>query len=378
MKTKSKNRFLAMLLVGALAVMTPQWVMAAGTPACTSISNQATIAFTVGGVSQTGIDSNTSSFTVGNKVNVVVVRQDATAVSVTPGATLRTLTFRVTNTGNFIQDYAITAVAKDNGTANPFGGTLTDIFNGTNLATPTATVDNLAPDAFQDVTITETIPLTVADTNIAVYTLTAATLNADGTPLTVHNGNGAVKNADGSTACTTDFVYADAAGTAGDGDNANDAKGSARSAYQVASAVISISKSSVVYSDPINGTTNPKAIPGAVIRYTLTISNAAGAAASAVLTTISDALNANLQIVSSAAGATWSVIDSTRTVTSGTLTADTNNADGLAHSVPGSPGGTLTATLTTILASQVGPPAYAAGELKAGESVNLIFDVTIQ
>ncbi|MEP2101834.1 MAG: CshA/CshB family fibrillar adhesin-related protein [Parasphingorhabdus sp.] len=40
-----------------------------------------------------------------------------------------------------------------------------------------------------------------------------------------------------------------------------------------ANAVLEISKQSMVLSDPVNGTSNPKAIPGAVIRYTIEVTN---------------------------------------------------------------------------------------------------------
>jgi len=40
-----------------------------------------------------------------------------------------------------------------------------------------------------------------------------------------------------------------------------------------ANATLTIVKSSAVVSDPINGTTNPKAIPGAIVAYTLTAAN---------------------------------------------------------------------------------------------------------
>ena len=44
--------------------------------------------------------------------------------------------------------------------------------------------------------------------------------------------------------------------------------------YTVAAANISVFKSSVVISDPVNGTTNPKAIPGAIIEYCISVANA--------------------------------------------------------------------------------------------------------
>ena len=40
-----------------------------------------------------------------------------------------------------------------------------------------------------------------------------------------------------------------------------------------ANARLTIAKDAVPLSDPVNGTTNPKVIPGAVVRYTFTVSN---------------------------------------------------------------------------------------------------------
>lgn len=388
MKTNSKNRFITMLLIGALAVMAPQWAMAL-TPACTTINNTATINFTVGGVSQTPGTSNTSSFTVGNKVNVAVVTTDAAAVSVVPSSTTRTLTFTVTNTGNFTQDYTITAAAKVNGTANPFGGLLVDNFDGTTLATPTATVDNLAPAGTATVTITADIPAGQVNNDLAVYTLTATTLAADGTAIPAHNGNGIVKNTDGTTACTADFVYADAAGAAGDGDNANDGKGSARDAYKVTSAILSFTKTATTIWDPVNYNLLPKAIPGALIRYTITVTNDAAAASSAVLTTITDGLNANTTIDpdlkvaanngplaalanESAAGSGFKVTVGGTSTRAGfpKYYTTTSSADGVDIVLQN-----ITATMTTALPVELGYPT--AGELKAGESVTITFNVTI-
>jgi len=56
---------------------------------------------------------------------------------------------------------------------------------------------------------------------------------------------------------------------------------------------LTLAKSSAVISDPVNGTTNPKAIPGATVRYTVVISNDAGASASGDNVIIADAIPAN-------------------------------------------------------------------------------------
>ncbi len=44
-------------------------------------------------------------------------------------------------------------------------------------------------------------------------------------------------------------------------------------AYRVLTAALSVSKATAVYSDPANGLVNPKAIPGAILTYTITIVN---------------------------------------------------------------------------------------------------------
>jgi hypothetical protein len=180
----------------------------------------------------------------------------------------------------------------------------------------------------------------------------------------------------GNTA-NVDVAFADV--LAGPNDAARDGQHSDFSDFIVASAQISMGKTSVVISDPVNGTVNPLAIPGATVQYTVTIANAAGASTSATLTTITDALDANVRVDSAVGVAAWTVTGSTRAATSGTLTVDTTdaNGDGLGHSDVALPGGTLTAALTTILAADA-VNGYVAGEVKPGEVFTLTFNVIIQ
>jgi uncharacterized repeat protein (TIGR01451 family) len=67
-----------------------------------------------------------------------------------------------------------------------------------------------------------------------------------------------------------------------------DGIGADRSAFLVTASVLAMSKTFVTISDLINGTTNPKNIPGAIVEYTITITNNGTVAADNV--TISDAL----------------------------------------------------------------------------------------
>jgi hypothetical protein len=86
-------------------------------------------------------------------------------------------------------------------------------------------------------------------------------------------------------------VFADGAGVT---DGANDGRHSDDDGYLVASAQLSITKSSTVISDPVNGGVNPKAIPLAIVEYTITISNDPGAGASATSISVSDDLSTEI------------------------------------------------------------------------------------
>ena len=65
--------------------------------------------------------------------------------------------------------------------------------------------------------------------------------------------------------------------------------------FNIASAAISFTKVSMPISDPVNGTTNPKAIPGATVQYCLLISNAGPLTATNIVVT--DTLPATLTYV---------------------------------------------------------------------------------
>ena len=65
--------------------------------------------------------------------------------------------------------------------------------------------------------------------------------------------------------------------------------------FSVAGATLTVSKTSSVVSDPVNGATNPKAIPGAVMRYCILVTNSGPAAAATV--SITDTLPAGLSFV---------------------------------------------------------------------------------
>lgn len=255
-----------------------QIAQAAGTLSGTSIDNTATITYEVGGIGQNPVDSNTASFLVDNKIDLTVAAVDVAAVGVIPGSVDQVLTFSVTNEGNTVQDYSLAAQAATGaifGVNDNFDATNVRVFvdaDGDSLFTGADTetyIDELAPDAGVVAFIVANIPLAQVDGDGALYDLIAQT--AEG-------GSAASQGTDILTddvaepdyADTVQTVFADDAGTA---DNANDGRHSARSAYEVVTADLNIVKTSAVVRDPINDTTNPKAIPGATLRYTVTVTN---------------------------------------------------------------------------------------------------------
>src|SRR3954462_10761637 len=109
---------LALVVIGSIGVM--QSANAAGTASNTSITNRATVSYSVGSVAQTPIQSsptgNTTatgsdtSFRVDNKImHLVTGTSGITSTNVYPGATNLIATFSVLNQGNPAQGYVLTA-----------------------------------------------------------------------------------------------------------------------------------------------------------------------------------------------------------------------------------------------------------------------------
>jgi hypothetical protein len=394
MKHKQKLMMLGLLCVGMIALIIPQQAKAAGTASNTDITNQATVSYEVGGNAQTPILSNTTTFKVDNKVDLTVAEVSGVYTDVNPNTTDQVLAFTVSNTGNTIQDFALAAAAG----VDPFGGT--DNFDASNVLVfveegttagyqvgeDTATsIDELAPyvGPGDEVTVyvVADIPVGQSSGDISAYTLTATARAGGGVGVL---GGALTQTAGADTPDAVDIVFAD--GT-GDTDGARDASHSDTDAYIVLSAQLTINKTSTVIRDPFNLDTNPKHIPGAYIQYVISISNAAGAGASATLTTITDTLDNNTAIdpdliVAATGNAENAAGSGFKVGVGGTSTragfpqyfTTTSSVDGVDHDGSAT-GGTVTATMAIVLPLEAG---YAAGELKAGESVTLTFNVIIE
>jgi uncharacterized repeat protein (TIGR01451 family) len=315
----------------------------AQTAASTSVTNTASVDYTVGGVNQADITSNSDAFLVDQLIDLTVAESSTSFSAVTPdqtnfGGANGTLRFTITNTGNATQDIAVLAANLADGATDPHGGP-TDSWQAQGAIT-----------YYLDLGVAGTFEPGGADTvlpnDAGTYYLDELASGAsaqvwvefadmpandpgntlDGDPdKDMDNGNtavvtmvGTVRAGGGAAALGAVLVNdtgADVAGTAqvvfGDADGpfdaALDAAESDDDSFRVSTAVITISKSSAVVTDPVNctggsidattcGANNAKRIPGAVIRYTVTVANGAGAA-SATNVTVTDAVPANTTYV---------------------------------------------------------------------------------
>lgn len=270
---KRTKQLLGAVSAVALVGLSSSPAFAAGTTAGDSITNNVSVAYQVGGVDQTE-ETASDTFVVDRKVDVVVAEVGAASTSVSPGELQAAITFDVTNSSNDVVDLDLSIVQS---TSDDF-----DISNvqyylddgdgvfdaGDTLITY---LDEMAEDETRTVHVVGDTPISATNGQTADVALIAD----------AHAGGGAaalgaeLTATAGADTAGIDTVLADGAG---DEDVASAGDFSDTDTFVVAGADVVVTKASTVISDPINGTTNPKAIPGATIEYCITVSNAAGAA----------------------------------------------------------------------------------------------------
>jgi uncharacterized repeat protein (TIGR01451 family) len=266
-----KHAALALIALSSVGVL--QGAYANGTASGTTISNQATVDYSVGGVSQAQITSAAASFVVDTRIDFTVSEVSANATATHPGQTNVITTFTVTNTGNSTQGFVLSVV-------NETGTTLftpphTDNTDVTNLRTFVDSNGNGTYEAGADTAINinslaaSTSPPGISVTVFVLADVPAGATNnqyasvrltARATPV---GSTTPIAQTAGADTAGVDVVWADAGG-----DNSE----SAADQYAI-SVALTISKTVTLINDPLNGTTNPKAIPGAVMEYTILVTN---------------------------------------------------------------------------------------------------------
>jgi uncharacterized repeat protein (TIGR01451 family) len=260
-----KNASLALIALSSVGLF--HGAHATGTVSGTVVNNTATVDYSVGGVAQAQLTSPTATFTVDSRVDFTVTEVGGAANPTYPGVNNVIATFRVSNTGNSTQGYALSVANQT--TATPQGLSAQDddldvnnlrVFvddgSGTYDAADTAVnIGSLVNDANRLVFVLADIPAGLATSRYANVRLTARATVVNTTTLVTESA---------SNTAGVDTVIADAG---------RDNSESALDTYDVG-VTLTLTKSVALISDPLNATTNPKAIPGAVMEYTIVVSNA--------------------------------------------------------------------------------------------------------
>jgi uncharacterized repeat protein (TIGR01451 family) len=308
----------ASVLAAAASAASP--ALAEGTAAGTTITNTVTLNYKVGTVDQVPVSAS-DTFTVDRKVNLVVEDADLATTSVSPGQENAVVAFKVTNASNAPLDLSLAAAQLSGGSAGHGG---TDSFDGSNLRLFLDTngnetfdagdltgtyLDQVAADSTRWVFVVSNMPLNVATNDVAGIRLTATAAEATA-PTTL---GAIITQTTGANTAGVDTVFAD---SDADGNVARDGIHFDIDDYTVLAASLTATKRSRVISDPFNGTTNPKMIPGAVVEYCISVANAAGSA-TATNVSLSDPVPAQTDYL-----AAFGI------KLNGTVTGTTCNADG--------------------------------------------------
>ena len=146
-------------------------------------------------------------------------------------------------------------------------------------------LDQVAADANIRVFVVADVPLGRSTDDVAGVRLTGTAAEA-----TAAGSLGAVvTQTAGANTAGVDTVFAD---TNADGNTARDGIHFDEDDYTIFAANLTATKTSRVISDPLNGTTNPKLIPGAVVEYCISRRQCAPAARRRANVAISDTLPA--------------------------------------------------------------------------------------
>ncbi|MDJ0709964.1 MAG: hypothetical protein QNJ14_06230 [Woeseiaceae bacterium] len=350
MKTSSKTIGLSIRL-GALAaaLLFGQQAMAEGTRAGTVVDNTATVDYFVGGIDQTDITSNTVSFVVDRRVNLAMVPTSTPDLeSVNPGQAARFADFLLTNTSNSDLDIDLVLANAANGTnidgtanddadmTDPRIAVWTDFESGTPAApadpgagTTTATIDDIPADEAIRIRVWGDAGLALVDGAVAGLEVTATALATDGSALAY-----GVANTDGLENVDV---------------NGNGGVVVSNDGFIVETADLTVVKAYTVLSDPLG---SGLAIPGAVIEYTVTITNAS-TTTDATDVSIADALDDNVDFNTGQYNGNDIEIDNDGTVTECSADAAAGDTDGCSldgvNLVVGNANGPITVAADTIL-----------------------------
>lgn len=289
------------------ALLLGQHAMAAGTTADVDIANEATVNYQVGGLDQPEIttDPADATFKVDRRVDFTLAPIVPALEAVSPGEQNAWVDFLLTNTSNSSLDFRLSlvqmlggAVGGDTDTVNLDNveyAVSTELYTGSE-ADPVQTplgpqfVDELPADEAVRIRVWGDAALALLNGNVAGVELTAVaaapadingTLGSDGTL-----GGDLAESANGQNTLENVFAETDAATPALD----NNGQQIAVDGWIVETAELTVAK---VITDIDDGFGTDHAIPGAIVTYTITVTNAS-TTADATGVVITDTLDGGL------------------------------------------------------------------------------------
>jgi len=281
--------------ITAVLLLLTQSAFALGTDEDTDINNRASVDYAVGGVGQTVIESapgagnSAPGATLGTDTVFEVDRLidfEVTGLAgntiIAPGELDAVLVFTMTNSGNDHQDFGF-VVTNLAGPDFDMNAATLQVFVDSNtnsvydVGVDTATfVDELVPDGVTTATIFVVAdadsPIPV-DGDLADMQLEARAYDGNDGVIGAQGGLAADHSGDVDVVGTVQNVFGELGLV--NFDNRFEATGT----YEVQAATLTVSKASAVISDPFSTAPNWKAIPGAVVEYTVTIVNIGSVAA---------------------------------------------------------------------------------------------------
>ena len=292
MKTRTLFGF-AIVMVAVLALAVPQSALAAGTDFGTTITNDVTIQY---GSGPSTITTSTSvDFLVDRVLDWTIAPSTATTVGVFPASTDNAIAFSVQNATNGTVDILFTltelAVAPSTVTLYRDDGGTVGSFDGTDTALPPGASGFYYDEVGEDTapTVFIVVDAMAAATTTDVYSFEIASVTREGNSVGVLGAVLADDSGNVDSSILVQNVYNDGAGY---NDAAGDLNYTAYAAFQVVVPSLTATKTAVVTADGLgNVAPNAKAIPGATVHYTISITNSGTATATAV--NITDDIPAN-------------------------------------------------------------------------------------
>lgn len=247
----------------------------------TTITNTATVNYSVNSIAQTPINA-VADFRVDTIIDLNVTPV-VSAVTYTPGQAGVFKSFTVSNTSNIVSNFNLVAVNLSGDGFNMYSpGTTTDGISIRVDSNGNGTYEPLADTATSITGLAartgSVIVFVVGDVPVGATNGQTANIQLDATAINPLDSNQWTSTAGADGTMTVETVVRNVTRNASNG-------------FVIASAALSVSKSSAVVWDPVN-TSNYKAIPGAAMEYTITVTNAVGAQ-TATVTSISDPVPAN-------------------------------------------------------------------------------------